>query len=526
MALDPLKVAIWRFEQITPLLDYCLCDTQRAELIEQMSRMPIRWPSGRDAPVAKSTFYLWLHRYQSDPRIESLLPKQRRHFSAPLAIKPEWVQYALALIEEEPARSLSIVSQRIKMHFDLPAAPSRSSLQRALASQRRYVMVRTRARQPRRTRFAATRIHHLWHGDAKAEFAVTFTDGRPCRFRILSIIDDCSRFVLAALIVASESLPAVCRTFCNAAARYGLPDAFYADRGSPYDAWVFRQGLALLGVRRIPTKPRNPSAHGKIEAYHKTLQRWFIKELRHQPLVDENHLQQLLNAFIDQLYNLHYHRELKKSPADAFSNTISHRLASLERLHRSFLKTSRQKPDKKTGNVRVNGRPYRVPDHFLVPRRRLQIAENLLDSSRAFLIDHQGRLIELKPAVRLIADTSPAQHYPSQHYPVGSLSPLLESYRGRKLPQAKSAFGLPEIYTCFGYAMGRRVPDTEKEATLILQWLKKHGPFEPAAFDKALNTALKRLGPGRPLSHLLDELSRRCLQSSQQQQKENRSWLS
>jgi len=521
MTLDPLKVALWRFEQIAPLLDYCLSDSQRSELINQMSSIPVRWLSGRDCPVARSTLYQWLSHYRAHPEIESLLPNKRGPCVRQLCIKPEWIDYALALIEEEPARSLYILAQRIQTNFELTAPPSRSSLQRALSKQRRYVAVRAAQHGPRRNHFVAAKIHQMWQGDATADFTVTFTDGASHRVRIVSLLDDCSRFILAALVVASESLVSVCRAFCNATARYGLPDTFYADRGSPYDAYIFRQGLALLGIRRINTKARNPSAHGKIEAYHRSLGRWFLKELPHQPVTGFVHLQQLLDAFIDKLYNRHIHRELKKSPYDVFNNTISLRTVSLQRLHQAFVKISLQLPHPKTGTVRVNGVMFRVPFQYLIPRSKLRIAEDLLDSKEVFLINSQGQRIALQPAVRKIdaqAKTSPAS---VENYPIGSLSALLETYRGRSLPRPVSGFGLPEIYQCLATAAGRAVPDTEREAELVLQWLKEQGPFQPQAFHAAIDAAIKRLGKGRTLGQLLDELTRIVIISKRNKENHN-----
>jgi transposase InsO family protein len=403
---------------------------------------------------------------------------------------------------------LFILTRRIQTGFALPAPPSRSSLQRALAKQRRYVAARTAQHGPRRTHFVAAKIHQMWQGDAKADFTVTFTDGTSHKVRIVSLIDDCSRFILAALVVASESLVAVCKTFYNAAARYGLPDSFYADRGSPYDAYVFRQGLALLGVRRINTRARNPAAHGKIESYHRSLGRWFIKELPHQPVTDFVHLQLLLDAFIDRLYNQHIHRELKKSPHAAFNNTISTRTVSLQRLHQAFLKNSSQMPHPKTGNVRVNGVMFRVPSHYLIPRRTLSIAEDLLDSSQVFLVNAQGQYIALQTAVRIMQPKESTSSTSDTNYPVGSLSAILETYRGRSLPRPVSGFGLPEIYRRLATALERAVPDTEREAGLVLQWLKEHGPFQPEAFNAAIEAAILRLGKGRTLAQLLDELTR------------------
>jgi transposase InsO family protein len=517
MARDPLKVAMWRFEQIAPVLDHCLSPSQRSALIDQMAQMPVQWPSGRECPITRGTYYAWLKRYRANPVIDSLLPATRKPVTRPPCIKAEWVDFALALIEEEPVRSLYILAQRIQAKFALSIMPAESSLHRALAKQPRYTQIRTLQRQPRRAHFVAAKIHQMWQGDAKADCIVKFMDGTSKKIRILSLLDDCSRFVLAALVVDSESLVAVCRTFVSAASRFGLPDAFYADRGSPYDSYVFRQGLAMLGVRRINTKARNPSAHGKIEAYHRSLQRWFIKELAHQPLMDLVHLQQLLDAFIDQLYNRHYHRELKRSPSDAFSNTISQRSVSLDRLHLAFFKTTLQRPHPKTGTVRVNDRLWKIPSQYLSPRRQLRIAEDLLDSSCVYLIDSQNRRIVLSLAVRTI--NSPVS--PPPDYPAGSLSALLETYRGRILPKAVGGFGLPEIYQHFAAAVKRNVPDTEVEATLIAQWLKEHGPFHPQIFTAALDATVKNLGSGRTLGQILDELTRRIRRTKHN--KENQS---
>jgi hypothetical protein len=160
--------------------------------------------------------------------------------------------------------------------------------------------------------------------------------------------------------------------------------------------------------------------------------------------------------------------------------------------------------------VRVNGRLWKVPSQYLTPRRQLRIAEDLLDPSRVYLIDAHGRRIALPPAVRTVDS---AASLPPQEYPAGSLSPLLEQYRGRTLPQAVGGFGLPEIYLRLAAVVGRCVPDTEVEATLILRWLKDNGPFAPQVFNDAVDAAVKRLGPGRTLGQLLEELTDRIKRS-------------
>ena len=271
MVQDPLREACWRFEQISPLLEPQLTPSERRRMIEEMGRVYVPWPSGREAPIPRSTIYRWLKAYQKDGRVESLMRTQRERESK--AIEPEWVQHALALLEEEAKRSLFFLGIQIKHRFGLDQAPSRASLHRALVKEPRYIKLKRRAGGERklRRRFVARKPHDIWHADAKGAFMVRFTDGTRLKVLVLTMLDDATRFVLAALVVKSESLAAVVATFRAAAARWGLPVKFYADRGSAYDSDAFRKGLAILGCHRINTKVRNPSAHGKIEAYHRVL---------------------------------------------------------------------------------------------------------------------------------------------------------------------------------------------------------------------------------------------------------------
>ena len=511
MARDPLREACWRFEQISPLLDPRLTSAERHQMIRAMARVCVRWPGGREAPVPKRTLYRWLRAYQKDPRVESLLRAPRPR-AEPSAIRPEWVPYALAQLEEEPRRSLFILGLRLQQRFQLAQPPSRSSLHRALLGQPRYQALRRRAQGDvrLRRRFQAAHAHDIWHADAKAVFTVRFTDGTRHTLRILSILDAATRFVLAARVVASESLAAAVATFRRAAARWGLPEKFYADRGSAYDSDAFRKGLAVLGIHRINTRPRNAPAHGKIEAYHRQLQRWFIAELAHQPIRDLAHLQELLDAFLDRIYHEHVHRELKQPPRAAFADTLSPRLVSLARLREAFLIETELKVHPATGEVRLAGTLFRVPKEHWRQGRRVRIGVDPEAPLAPFLVLGPGVYEPLAPAFP--PSQPPALPSPAPE-PVGPLTPLLEQYRGRTLPQARGGFGLPEIYEAFAQTLGRPVPNTEAEATLVLDWLSRRGPFDPKAFAAALAKVQDALGPGRPLAPLLHALDRHIVRS-------------
>ena len=328
-------------------------------------------------------------------------------------------------------------------------------------------------------------------------------DGTKVRFTVLSILDDASRYVLAALVVFSESIASVIAAFRRAAARWGLCEKWYADRGSAYDSYVFRKGLGVLGIHRIRTKPRNAEAHGKIEAYHRVLKRWFVTELKHQRVADQSHLQVLLDAVLDRLYHEHKHRQLRMTPRQALDNCVSSRSVSLERLRDAFLIERQLTPHRKTGELLIGKTLFRVPREHL--KRKVQIAVDPENPDVAFIKLDRGRLEPLNLAIR---PTRP-KTTTSTREPVGSLTPILEAYRGRQLPLAHAGFGLPEIYQAFAETQKRMVPATEQEARAVSDWLARCGPFEPQAFHGALARVIKRLGQGRPLSQILIALEQK-----------------
>lgn len=507
MARDPLRVACFRFEQIAALLEARLTRGERRRLVEAAARVPVVWPSGREAPVPASTLYRWLRLYRASPKIETLLPRPRPHSKKAPSIVPEWVSFALALLEEEPSRSLYILGQRLRDRFGLTRAPSRASLHRALRREPRYAALRKRARGEGRlrTRFQADSPHEIWQGDAKAKFRVHFADGTTREYKAISLLDDNTRYIVRGLVVPEETAAAAVAVFRQAAARFGLPHKFYADRGSAYDSDVFRKGLAILGVHRIPTRSHNAPAHGKIEAYHRAMERWFVVELAHQLVRDERHLQDLFDAWLDGIYHEHPHRELRCPPRQALDGRSSDRLVSLDRLREAFLIERVLTVHRKDATVRIDGVLFRVPRHG--PGRKVRVAVDPEPPGAPLWISATGAREPLLPAVRGTGGAGPAAPAPPSDEPVGSLTPILERYRGRTLPLARPGFGLPEIYQAFSRALDRPVPNTEAEAAAVVEWLAAHGPFEPRVFESALSRVLERLGGGRPLAQILRALA-------------------
>jgi hypothetical protein len=83
---DRFEIATWRFEQIAPLIDASLSQTQRRVALRELSVHPVQWPlsekrrrrgeSPTRKPVPKSTLQRWLEAYRREG-YPGLLPKRR-----------------------------------------------------------------------------------------------------------------------------------------------------------------------------------------------------------------------------------------------------------------------------------------------------------------------------------------------------------------------------------------------------------------------------------------------------------------
>jgi hypothetical protein len=248
---------------------------------------------------------------------------------------------------------------------------------------------------------------------------------------------------------------------------------------------------------------RHPEAQGKIEAYHRALIRWFIKELPTQEVVNFEHLQQLLDAMLAMVYSRHAHRSIGTTPEKRLGGRLSDRRASRQDLERAFFVETKAKSDPKTGEVRLPSGSFRVPAAFAGQRSRFR--HHPVHAGRAVLVAHDGREIELPLFTKkALADLKPRV----EPRGTGQLQKLVDLWRGSERPNAQPGFGLPEVFREIGVLVGRALPQSESDAFAVSSFYRKHGPLPRAAFLAACARTAKALGDGRPLSAYLEDLER------------------
>lgn len=504
----PKAIAHWRYEQVEEALDERLHREARGKVLRRICRVPVRWPSGNTKSISLATLYRWLRSYWRGG-LAALQPKPRSDRGRVRRPLPdEVVQEAVRLLGKDPGMSLSFLLGVLEARFaERKLRIVRSTLQRRLAAHPSYRQIqRARKRVRRRTRFTARAPHQIWQTDAKGPITLRLVSGTQIRFHVLSILDDATRAVLAAIVVPSPDLAAAVLAFRRAAVRWGLPERLYADRASIFDSKAFRLGLAQIGAHRIQTRPRNAEAHGKVEAYHRTLVLWFTDRLPHQQVVDMAHLQLLLDGVIHTLYQPHKHRGLKSTPEQALAGRVSPRSIPPTRLFEAFQQEKRLKAHPKTGEVEIQGQLYLVPDEL-----RGQTLTFLLDppaETPPQVVDPEsGRRLGLRIAEAKPSDAPDVSR--PQPWGEGPLQALYDSWQGRSRPQAEPGFGLPEVYALLSHACGRHVPHSDAEAALVQRTYREIGPLPRTQTEAAMRQIAVQLGPRRPIQTYLDALRRR-----------------
>lgn len=511
MARPPTRqeVALWRYQHIEEALGDDLPAAERGRILRRLSRAPVRWPSGGSRRISLASLYRWLQTYAARG-LEALRPQRRRDRGRRRReLSDAIVTEALRLLAADPEMTLTFLVSVLEAKFPPHKPLPRSTLQRRLAAHPDYARLRRlHRRRQRRTRFVASAPHRIWQTDAKGPFRVRLLSGITLLVHVLSILDDASRAVLAALVALSPTLAVAVLAFRRAALRWGLPDRAYADRASIFDSHAFRSGLAQLGVHRIRTRARNAPAHGKIEAYHRTLSMWFVERLPAQGVVDLVHLGQLLDGVLGALYQKHKHRGLGVSPETALGGRVSPRNVPPTRLVEAFRQERRLRAHRTTGEVDLAGRTYLVPDEL-----RGQRLTFLLDPALEVppLVVHP--VSEQRLALRLAAvrpEDAPLPTAPTpERWAAGPLQALYDDWQGQTRPQAEPGFGLPEIYDLLARAAARHVPRDDAEAALIQRAYQDLGPWAHDAALAACHSVTAELGPARPMKTYLDALAQR-----------------
>ena len=105
--------------------------------------------------------------------------------------------------------------------------------------------------------------------------------------RIVTGVDDHSRYCVLARVVERATGRAICLAFTRGVGAHGAPEEVLTDNGKQFTGRFGRGGEVLFdkicrrnGITHRLTQPRSPTTTGKIERFHQTLRRELLDDAR------------------------------------------------------------------------------------------------------------------------------------------------------------------------------------------------------------------------------------------------------
>jgi transposase InsO family protein len=220
--------------------------------------------------ISRDNGYKWLARYRSEGGA-GLADRSRRPKRSPLrtptAVEAEVLHVREASNNAWGGRKIAHVLRR----EGAVAVPAPSTITEIL---RRHgkLAEQAHAHPGPFQRFERAQPNELWQMDFKGDFAI-----RSGRCHPLTVLDDHSRYALAAEACGSQQDQPTRERLMAVFRRYGLPDAMLMDNGSPWGDsgggrfTAFTVWLMRLGIRVTHGRPYHPQTQGKDERLHRTL---------------------------------------------------------------------------------------------------------------------------------------------------------------------------------------------------------------------------------------------------------------
>jgi len=242
----------------------------------------------REIGVSRQSVHVWLSRYR-DAGLAGLVDRSHRTASCPHQASAELEALVCELRRRHPRWGAQrILHELMRGPAPPEPLPSRATVHRILL---RHGLVIPRARRRKRSdyvRWQRPAAMQLWQLDIVfGPRLVDTISGELREARIVTGVDDHSRYCVVARVVERATGRAVCLAFSEALQRYGAPEEVLTDNGQQFTARFARGGEVLFdkicrrnGIAHRLTQPRSPTTTGKIERFHQTLRRDLLDDAR------------------------------------------------------------------------------------------------------------------------------------------------------------------------------------------------------------------------------------------------------
>ncbi|BCJ29585.1 IS481 family transposase [Actinocatenispora sera] len=236
--------------------------------------------------VSRQTVHVWVGRYLAEG-VSGLADRSHRPVSCPHRVGPD-VEVVVAEMRRAHPRwgAKRIRMQLLRRPLEDVVVPSTATINRILT---RQGLVRPRPRKRPRdsyVRWQRPGPMQLWGVDIVGGiWLINPATGARREAKVVTGVDDHSRFCVMAAVVERATSRAVCLAFAQALARFGVPEEVLSDNGKQFTDRFGKGGEVLFdkicrknGITHRLTQPASPNQNGKVERFHGTFRPDFLDQ--------------------------------------------------------------------------------------------------------------------------------------------------------------------------------------------------------------------------------------------------------
>ncbi|MFD8159857.1 IS481 family transposase [Streptomyces malaysiensis] len=276
--------------------------------------------------VSRQTVSGWKSRYAASG-LAGLADRSRRLASCPHQASAEVEAAVCELRRKHPRWGPRRIAHVLERSGTVTPVPSRMTVYRILV---RHGLVEPGVRRRKRSdykRWQRDRPMQLWQMDIVGGVMLVDTvTGELSEAKVVTGVDDHSRYCVIAKVVERATGRAVCSAFVGALRGFGVPEEVLTDNGKQFTDRFGQGGEVLFdricrenGIAHRLTQPASPTTTGKVERFHQTLRRELLDECR--PFESIEAAQAALDVWVEEYNSVRPHQALQmQSPADRFTS--------------------------------------------------------------------------------------------------------------------------------------------------------------------------------------------------------------
>lgn len=384
------QIALFRYGVIAPL-ETGTCDPSISnnEFFRQAARKTYTAPDGRQTTIGASTIEKWHLRYKKDG-FDGLLPQGRKDEGVSRKLDQDLQSQIRFMKTEHPRMTAAEIYRQLLANGSITVGQvSASTIERFVRCLKEEAEM-TGSRDMRR--YERPHINEVWYGDTCFGPYLDTGEGKK-RVYFIALIDDASRFIVAADIFFNDKYENLMAVIRSAVSRFGRPKLFSFDNGPSYRNLQMELLAARIGSAVHYCEPFTPTSKSKIERWFLTLRTQYLASLDMRRF---HSIEEMRPHFADYVarYNRTPHSSLDgMTPQDRFfSEPEQIRRLPAEAIDHSFLLEAERRvsPD---SVITIDKTEYEVHYRYAKQRIRLRYSP---DMAKVFVVEPSGELTPIR----------------------------------------------------------------------------------------------------------------------------------